>query len=234
MKTRIHLMTATFALLIGASVAAWPQQSQADKSQANDSKVAAYHNQTGTMAAQAYTPADQPTNNRSRKDKAKADTGDSIDVVGHLALDGVVVSNIRTTEDQTRPLLEVTDKNSQILNLVDVSNPSNPKIVQRMRKPADLQNSRLEVAVGDTALFAETQDATSHPRTVSVINFGDHAGPKTVRRFDNVTALWTDRARGFIYLANPEGLWILQPRSVADRIAAQKQFDEILRNALTP
>jgi hypothetical protein len=59
-------------------------------------------------------------------------------------------------------------------------------------------------------------------------------GPKIVRRFDNVTASWTDRARGFIYLANPEGLWILQPYSLADKITFQKQFDDMVRGAVGP
>jgi hypothetical protein len=231
MKTRIHLITAAFALILGASVAAWPQQNQGNNSQAHGQTLAANHKLPSDVTAPTVTPADYST---KHKNGSKADAGDSIDVVGHLALPGATISNIRTTEDQTRPLLEVTDKNTQIINLVDVADPGSSKIVQKLRKPADLQNSRLEVAVGDAALFAETQDAMTLPRSVSIISFGDHVGPKTVRRFDNVTALWTDRARGFIYLANPEGLWILRPHSVADRMALQKQADEMFRNAQTP
>ena len=157
-------------------------------------------------------------------------------MVGHLALPGALVSNIRTAEDQTRPLLEVTDKKNHLINLVDVSDASQPKIVQQMQKPAALENSRLELEVGNAALFAETPDAASRPapRSISIVSFADSEHPKAVRRFTNVTALTADHARGLIYLANPEGLWILQTHSLADRLAEQKEYDEMLRNALTP
>jgi hypothetical protein len=219
MKTRTHIVVATLILLIAASVAAWPQQKQAGKSE---------HGQPTSMVGNAYA---DPANSTSPPNKARAGSADSIDVVGHLAFEGAVISNIRTTEDQKRQLLEVTDKPNQTVNTVDVSNPGHPQVVQRMRKPAELQNSRLEVAVGDAALFAETQDTTPKPRSISIVSFADRAGSKTVRRFENVTALWADRGRGFIYLANPEGLWILQPHSVVDRTALQKQYDEWLQSS---
>jgi hypothetical protein len=88
----------------------------------------------------------------------------------------------------------------------------------------ELQNSRLEIEVGDTALFAETQESTSNsaPRAISIVSFAHSENLKTVRRFANVTALSVDHARGLIYLANPDGLWILQPHSSADRLAEEK------------
>lgn len=231
MKTRIRIIAATLTLLIAGSLAAWPQQKQGQKERMASTETASPNSQTSPVIGKA---AMRTTRNTDHDNKANARGTDSIDVVGHLGFEGAVISNIRTTEDQTRPLLEVTDKTSHTLNLVDVADPSHPKIVERVRKPADLQNSRLEVAVGDAALFAETQDTSPSRRSVTIVNFADRGGPRTVRRFENVTALWTDRRRGFIYLANPEGLWILQPQSLADRIAFQKQADEMFRDAQTP
>jgi hypothetical protein len=228
MKTRTHIVIATSTLLIAASVAAWPQQRQGGKSEMPSQQAALEHSRPSTFTGDAYAT---PANSTTRPNKATAGSVDSIDVVGHVAFNGAVISNIRTTEDQTRQLLEVTDKTNQTINTVDVANPGHPQVVQRMRKPAELQNSRLEVAVGDAALFAEMQDTTPKPRSISIVSFADHADSKTVRRFENVTALWADRGRGSIYLANPEGLWILQPHSAVDRTALQKQYDEWLQSS---
>jgi hypothetical protein len=130
-------------------------------------------------------------------------------------------------------MLEVTDNTTHSLNLVDVSNPTNPRIVQTIHKPAELKNSRLEVEIGHSALFAETQGTSVRPapRTITLVSLADPANPKTVRQFPNVSSTVVDRARELIYIANPDGLWILQPHSAADRATQEKQFDEMLRSA---
>jgi hypothetical protein len=141
-------------------------------------------------------------------------------------------SNIRTTEDQTRPLVEVTDSTTQTLNLVDLSDPNHPKVVQRIQKPTQMEDARLQVEVGDTALFdSQKPAAQSDPRTITIVNFADPKDPKTVRRFADVTSVLADHERGLIYLANPEGLWVLQPHSTADGAAQEKQFEEVLKSA---
>ena len=52
-----------------------------------------------------------------------------------------------------------------------------------------------------------------------------------MRQFANVSSIEEDRARTLIYLANPDGLWVLQTYSLADHRALEKQFDEMVRSA---
>lgn len=230
MKTRIHYIAAALTVLIGASVSAWSQRKQTDnpRTTCGISEPSQSIASIGEVFAQIARAA-------GYADKAKADASDAIAVVGHLSLDKLVVSNIRMTEDQIKPLLELTDKTHETIELVDVADPLRPKVVQRMPKPAELRNSRVELEVGYIALFAEAQyTAQQPPKTISIVSFADPENPQIVRTFASVTAMSVDHSRGIIYLTNPEGLWILRAHSRADEIAVQRQYDEILRSAFTP
>lgn len=157
---------------------------------------------------------------------------DSIEVIGHLVLPGAAVTNLRVLDDSTRHMIEVTDGTNQTLNLVDVTDAARPRLVQQIRKPAHLRNARLQLAVGDSALFESSQpDPKAASRTITIVNLADPENPKTLRRFADVTSVLPDRSRGLIYVTNPEGLWVLQAFSTTDRRALEKQFDEVLRSA---
>src|SRR6266852_7088316 len=109
MKTRIEILVATFAFIIGASGASWSQSQAA--SQTPRQRVAGNHSKTDHSKSNdvtAQTPASGATRT-SQETKAKTGTADRIDVIGHLALPGATVTNLRTTEDSSLHMLEVTD-----------------------------------------------------------------------------------------------------------------------------
>ena len=167
----------------------------------------------------------------NRSQMAHANATDSIAVVGHLALSGAAVTNLQLLDDLTRCLIEVTDGNTHTLNIVDVADATHPRLVRQIRKTTNLRDARLQVAVGDAALF-ESSPAVAQPmpRTITIVNVADPENPKTMRRFTDVTSVLPDRSRGLIYLTNPDGLWILQTSSAADRRALERQFDEMLKS----
>ena len=168
----------------------------------------------------------------NRSQIAQANVTDSIAVVGHLALPGAAVTNLRVLDDSTRYLIEVTDGKTHTLNIVDVADATHPRLAQQIRKSADLRNTRLQLAVGDAALFESSPAAAQPtPRTITIVNVANPKNPRTMRRFTDVTSVLPDRSRGLIYLTNPEGLWVLQTSSAADRRALERQFDEMLKSA---
>jgi len=111
--------------------------------------------------------------------------------------------------------------------------PEQPKLVEQAQLPADLANAALQTRIGDTALFAATDGSSfdrRDTRSITLVNFADRSNPKTVQKFESVTAVWMDSNRELIYLTNSEGLWILQVYSEADK-RAEEQFDEMLRGS---
>ena len=48
------------------------------------------------------------------------------------------------------------------------------------------------------------------------MDFSDLLHPKVAREFAGVTAISRDQGRGLIFLANPEGIWILHQTFAED------------------
>jgi hypothetical protein len=51
---------------------------------------------------------------------------------------------------------------------------------------------------------------------VRIISFADFERPKVTREFAAVTAIGRDEERGLVFLANPEGIWILKEQAAED------------------
>src|SRR5215813_9965860 len=133
-------------------------------------------------------------------------------LVGHLPLSETTVSYISTTSDSNRQLLQLTDANQRTLTVVDVTVPEQPKLIEEARLPADLANSALQSRIGNTALFTATDGSSldhGDKKSITLVSFVDPSSPKTVQKFENVTAVWMDRDRELIYLTNSDGLWVL-------------------------
>ena len=60
-----------------------------------------------------------------------------------------------------------------------------------------------EVAIAHSALFL---------KTFRIMSFADPLHPAIEREFGGVTAISQDEKRGLIFLANHEGIWVLQQR----------------------
>jgi hypothetical protein len=155
-------------------------------------------------------------------------------LISHLPLPETTVSDISAASDPSRQLLQLTDAARRTLTVVDVTEPTQPKLVKQSQLPAEVANASMQTRIGDTALFTAANSDSVHgdPRSVTLVSFADPSNPKTVQKFEGVTAVWSDRERELIYLTNNDGLWILEVYSAADK-RAEEQFDEMLRGSMT-
>jgi len=83
--------------------------------------------------------------------------------------------------------------------ILDVTNPSAPAAAGQLDLPAQEANGRLSTVVGNAALIAQSPAAVAQPLQ--------------------------DASRGLVYLANSDGLWVLQLEPARD-IAAQKAYED--------
>ncbi|HZE69853.1 MAG TPA: hypothetical protein VE135_10050 [Pyrinomonadaceae bacterium] len=154
-------------------------------------------------------------------------------LISHLPLPEMTVSNIAAASDPNRQLLQLTDATHKTLTVVDVTKPAQPKLLEHYQLPVELALASLQVRIGDVALFGASEgnsSADTNPQSIALVSLADPSHPKTVQKFDRVTAVWSDRGRELIYLANADGLWILEVYSAADK-RAEEQFDEMLRGS---
>jgi hypothetical protein len=98
------------------------------------------------------------------------------------------------------------------LTLIDVTKADKPVVL------ADVAGATNLVAVtGTAALVAEAPvGPATAPQTIRIMDFSDPQRPRVQREFSAVTALSRDEARGLIFIANAEGVWILKQRLAED------------------
>jgi hypothetical protein len=171
---------------------------------------------------------------KERDKKQQQPRAAGIYLISHLPLPETTVSNIAAASDPSRQLLHLTDATRRTLTVVDVTKPTQPKLLEHSQLPAEFANASLQTRVGDTALFSAADSDSAHggPRSITLVSFAETSNPKAVQKFEGVTAVWSDRERELIYLTNADGLWILEVYSAADK-RAEEQFDEILRGSMS-
>jgi hypothetical protein len=171
---------------------------------------------------------------KEKDKKQQQPTAMGIYLISHLPLPETTVSNIVAASDPGRQLLQLTDTTRRMLTVVDVTEPTHPKLLEHSQLPAEFANASMQNRIGDTALFTAADSDSSHgdSRSVTLVSFTDPSNPKTVQKFEGVTAVWSDRGQELIYLTNADGLWILQVYSAADK-RAEEQFDEMLRGSMS-
>lgn len=160
----------------------------------------------------------------SAKDKKpKLPPQDSIEVVAHIALTTGPVLRLLTTEHYSSYYLYAEHGAGAPVTLIDTTQARHPAVLAEVAYPTTGSDS-LVVVSGTTALAASgaaSQPAT--PQTIRILDFSDPRNPKVAREFNGVTAINRDDRRGLIFLANPDGLWILH-QSRADDPEVEKAY----------
>ena len=112
--------------------------------------------------------------------------------------------------------------------LIDVTKTSQPAVLADVAYAPASGSGSLSVVVGTAALVSsEPAVATSPgaPQTLRIMDFSDPRNPKVAREFTGVTAMSRDDGRGLIYVANADGVWILQ-RHFAEDPEVQKAYED--------
>ena len=138
-------------------------------------------------------------------------------VVAHLALKDAPGSEMLLQNKGDKQYLYIQKASKQGFTVIDVTKPKLPSLVNRSAPSNDATAGRLEMVSPDVAL-AEVPEknskgvirSTDNPtETVRILDLSDPAHPKVLKTFTSVTSILQDPSRGLIYLANNEGLWIL-------------------------
>jgi hypothetical protein len=148
---------------------------------------------------------------------APAETKDDIQVVGHIPLTGGPVSHFFTTPHYSSYYLYAERDGGQGVALIDVTNAGRPALLGEVAYNS-AGFSSLSVVAGTAALMtvASADPADPPPATIRVMDFSDPRNTKVSREFTGVTAMSRDERRGLIFIANGEGIWILQQHLAVD------------------
>lgn len=161
------------------------------------------------VAAQAKTKKAKP---------AAKDPQDSIEVVGHIAATGSPVTHFLFTQHYSSYYLYAEHQAGQGVTMIDVTKASKPAVLADMPTALPGSSDNLSIVAGTAALVTSEPAPAAAPaaQTIRIMDFSDPTHPKVTHEFSGVTATSRDDRRGLIFVANAEGIWILQQHLAED------------------
>lgn len=147
-----------------------------------------------------------PSQMRAAQDNSKSATRDKIAVVGHLAVPGSAVRQIFMQEDKGKRYLLL--QQNVHFTVVDVSDPKNPIIIERVASEGKLTDVGAGLAI--SVQSDQPGQATVPTQTVRLVDLSDPKHLRTVKNFTGVTSVYSEDGRQLIYVTNSEGLWIVK------------------------
>jgi len=152
---------------------------------------------------------------------------DTIEVVGHIPLTDGPVTRFLATQHYSSHYLYAEHAGGSV-TLLDVTKIAAPVVLSNVAYNSGQGSASLSVVAG-TAALVETSTSTNvapqNPaQTLRIMDFSDPSNPKVAREFTGVTAMSRDDRRGLIFVANAEGIWILQ-QHLAEDPEVEKEYE---------
>jgi hypothetical protein len=146
-------------------------------------------------------------------------------VIGHLAFSGSLPRQMFLQEAGNKRYLYLQGTSKEGYAIVDVTTPSNPKIVSQVpnenltsvRSGLAIVETRRNSGSGGVPQIASAEDSfgsSGASESVRLLDISDPARPRTVRTFSGVTNILADDANGLTYVADSDGIWIVSQRQV--------------------
>jgi hypothetical protein len=127
-------------------------------------------------------------------------------VLAHLPVPGSAVRQIFLQQENGTQYLYL--QQNVHFTVVNVTDPKNPHIVERIASGAKLTEVGSGLAI---AIQSDKSGQGSVPtQSVRLLDLSDPKNPRTVKTFDGVTSIFSEDGRKLIYLTNSEGLWIVK------------------------
>src|ERR1700726_2294450 len=148
----------------------------------------------------------------SAKNHRVKTSGNQADVVAHIPFPGLsAVDMAMQKKVNDKYYLYVQHSKDQGISIIDISKPAQPKAVGVIPWPDPALSSRMNVT-GDLAIIAESGVLPVPSRTSNddlvVWDLSNPAAPRVVQKFLGVVK-WLQDERGFIYVLNGDGLWVV-------------------------
>jgi hypothetical protein len=157
---------------------------------------------------------------------------DEIEVVGHIPLVGGPVTRFLSTQHYSSYYLYAEHGAGTSVTLIDVTKTAKPSVLTDVSYSPGGASESLLVVAGTAALVnSEPNTASSAmaaPQTLRIMDFSDPQHPKVAREFTGVTAVGRDDPRRLIFVANSDGIWILQQHLAEDPEVEKAYIDYVM------
>jgi hypothetical protein len=134
---------------------------------------------------------------------------ESAKVIAHITLPGTAVRQMFLQHHDGKQYLYL--QQGTHFTVVDVTDPKNPTIVERVASQGSLDwvQSGLAVTLAPEKGSSNQQPSTVSTQVVNVMDFSDPKHPRSVQTFNGVTGILPDDTRELIFVVNNDGLSVL-------------------------
>jgi hypothetical protein len=157
---------------------------------------------------------------------------DEIEVVGHIPLVGGPVTRFQSTQHYSSYYLYAEHDSGKSVTLIDVTKAAKPSVLTDVSYSPGGASESLLVVAGTAALVNSEPNTASTPasalQTLRIMDFSDPQHPKVAGEFTGVTAVGRDDPRRLIFVANGDGIWILQ-QHLAEDPEIEKAYDNYVK-----
>jgi len=142
--------------------------------------------------------------------------GQSAVIIAHLAMPGPAANQMLLQRQGGKRLLYFDQGAKQGVAVIDVTNPSHPGLLNHVAWPGRTADGQVQI-MGSELAISERPEGTTLGRPpasqrVNVLDVTDLQHPQVLQTFSGVTSILPDVARNLIFIANGDGLWIVQHR----------------------
>jgi hypothetical protein len=164
--------------------------------------------------------------------KPHAENQDCVQVVGHVALDGLQADRLFVRRARSgKQYLYAAASGASAVAVINVSDAARPTVERQVAYEAGTA-SRDVTPVGVNAAILEIADrgeprpaASPELKSIGVMDLSDPANPRIKCRFTGVSGYLVDGSRSLIYVVNGEGLWIVHHQEPQDpSVKAWEEF----------
>jgi hypothetical protein len=171
----------------------------------------------GVLAGLMVTAPMASAKNKTHKSQPSPPT-DSIEVVGHIPPTNHAVTNFICTQHYSSYYLYAEHESGKDITLIDVTKTTQPAVLADVPYTGNSGSEALVAVAGTAALVSSelSDPPPAPPQSLKIMDFSDPQHPKVAREFAGVTAVGRDNQRGLVFVANSEGIWILQQNFALD------------------
>jgi len=143
---------------------------------------------------------------------------DTIEVVGHVAPTNRAVTNFICTQHYSSYYLYAEHESGKDITLIDVTKATQPAVLADVPYTGNGGSEALVAVAGTAALVSSELNGPmpAPQQSLKIMDLSDPQHPKVAREFTGVTAVGRDNQRGLVFVANSEGIWILQQHLALD------------------
>ncbi len=143
--------------------------------------------------------------------------GQSEIVLSRVAISGPPVRQMFLVRENGKHYLYVDQGETSGVTVVDVSDPKNPKIIQQnIHWPDSSASGQMEIiGANGTVAMSEVREGRQRPprpREINILDLTNPSHPRVLETFKDVTAVLPENSRNLLYVANNEGVSLIEHR----------------------